>query len=403
MTKTPFFELISPGVDAVKGAVGGVVMPSAHPGAQASRARAGILHTDHGDIPTPVFMPVGTAGAVKAVSPRGLQEIGARIILGNTYHLYLRPGPDLIAKAGGLHRFASWSGAMLTDSGGFQVWSLETLRKITEKGVEFRSHIDGSKHLFTPESVMDAQRKIGADIIMAFDECTPYPATPEQVDVSLGLTQRWTERAVEWLDKNPPILGYAQHFFGIVQGGMHKEARARAIEHLVGLDLPGLALGGLSVGEPAEMMYEIADFCTPLLPAHKPRYVMGVGTPSNLVNLIRLGVDMFDCVLPTRNARNGTVYTWDGPLHYKAARHAEELDRPLDDRCSCYTCKNFSRAYLRHLFVAGEILAMELASLHSLQFFQDLMAECRRRILSGDFESWSSQLLEKWARPATME
>lgn len=349
-------------------------------------------------------MPVGTAGAVKAVSPRGLTEAGAKIILGNTYHLYLRPGSDLIAEAGGLHRFASWPGAMLTDSGGFQVWSLETLRKITEDGVEFRSHIDGSKHLFTPESVMEAQRKIGADIIMAFDECTPYPATLEQVDHSLGLTQRWTERAVDWLGKNPSLHGYPQHFFGIVQGGMHLEARQRAINHLLTLDLPGIALGGLSVGEPAEVMYEVAGFCTALMPAHKPRYVMGVGTPSNLLNLVGLGVDMFDCVLPTRNARNGTVYTWDGALHYKAARHAKELDKPLDTRCGCYTCRNFSRAYLRHLFVAGEILAMELASLHSLHFYCELMAESRKRILDGTFVPWSREMLERWkaadAKPA---
>jgi queuine tRNA-ribosyltransferase len=364
------------------------------------RARAGTLHTAHGDIPTPVFMPVGTAGAVKAISPRSLREAGAKIILGNTYHLYLRPGCELIEKAGGLHRFSSWDGALLTDSGGFQVWSLETLRKITEKGVEFRSHIDGSKHLFTPESVMLAQRQIGADIIMAFDECTPYPATPEEVDKSLGLTQRWTERALSWLADHPPLHGYAQNFFGIVQGGMHKDARARAIEHILTLDLPGIAMGGLSVGEPAEMMYEIADFCTSKLPAGKPRYVMGVGTPSNLVNLVRLGVDMFDCVLPTRNARNGTVYTWDGALHYKAARHANELDQPFDKNCKCYTCQNFSRAYLRHLFVAGEILAMELATIHSIHFYQDLMTECRRRIIEGTFDTWSLELLARWALPA---
>jgi queuine tRNA-ribosyltransferase len=365
-----------------------------------SKARAGTLHTAHGDIPTPVFMPVGTAGSVKAVSPRGLKEAGARIILGNTYHLYLRPGCELIEKAGGLHRFASWDGAMLTDSGGFQVWSLETLRKITEAGVEFRSHIDGSKHMFTAESVMQAQRSIGADIIMAFDECTPYPATPAETDKSLALTQRWTERAVEWLATHPPLHGYEQRFFGIVQGGMHKEARARAIEHMLPLDLPGIALGGLSVGEPAEVMYDVAGFCAELLPPAKPRYVMGVGTPSNLVTLVGLGIDMFDCVLPTRNARNGTVFTWEGPLHYKAARHATELDEPIDRNCACYTCKNFSRAYLRHLFTAGEILAMELASLHSIHFYQELMAECRRHILAGDFDVWSAALLSKWASNA---
>ena len=363
------------------------------------RARTGRLRTDHGEIETPVFMPVGTAGAVKALSPRAVFDTGARLILGNTYHLYLRPGCDLIDRAGGLHRFAAWEGAMLTDSGGFQVWSLETLRTINERGVEFRSHIDGSKHLFTAESVMEAQRKIGADIIMAFDECTPYPSTPEQADVSLGLTQRWTERALEWLANNPERHGYRQHFFGIVQGGMHKEARAKAIGHIAALDTPGIALGGLSVGEPAETMYDIAAFCTPLMPAAKPRYVMGVGTPSNLLTLIGLGIDMFDCVLPTRNARNGTVFTWDGALHYKAARHAQELDEPLDRRCACYTCRTFSRAYLRHLFVAGEILALELATLHSLHFYQDLMREARTRIRAGDFDAWSADLIRRWAAP----
>jgi queuine tRNA-ribosyltransferase len=363
----------------------------------ASRARAGRLRTAHGEIETPVFMPVGTAGAVKALSPQRVEETGANIILGNTYHLYLRPGTDLLERAGGLHRFANWKRALLTDSGGFQVWSLETLRKITEQGVEFRSHIDGSKHLFTPESVMDAQRKIGADIIMAFDECTPYPATPAEVEKSQGLTQRWTERAIEWLVKNPPLHGYEQSFFGIVQGGMHKESRQAAIEHLVPLDLPGYALGGLSVGEPAEVMYEVADFSTDFMPTHKPRYVMGVGTPTNLLELIERGADMFDCVLPTRNARNGTVFTWDGALHYKAARHAGEIDVPLDSRCGCYTCRNFSRAYLRHLFVAGEFLAFELSTLHTLTFYQDLMKEARKQILMGTFEGWKAELVGRWA------
>jgi queuine tRNA-ribosyltransferase len=346
-------------------------------------------------------MPVGTAGAVKALSPQRVEETGAPIILGNTYHLYLRPGLEIMENAGGLHRFANWKRALLTDSGGFQVWSLETLRKITEEGVEFRSHIDGSKHLFTAESVMEAQRKIGADIIMAFDECTPYPATPEQVRKSLGLTQRWTERALEWLAKNPPLHGYPQNFFGIVQGGMLPEARASAIEHLKPLDLPGYALGGLSVGEPAEVMYEVADFSTNLLPADKPRYVMGVGTPANLLELVERGVDMFDCVLPTRNARNGLVYTWNGPLHYKAARHARELDIPLDPECGCYACRNFSRGYLRHLYVAGELLAFELATLHSLYFYQDLMRAARRQILAGTYEVWKASVLKRWetARP----
>ncbi len=288
---------------------------------------------------------------------------------------------------------------MLTDSGGFQVWSLETLRKVTEQGVEFRSHLDGSKHLFTPESVMEAQRKLGADIFMAFDECTPYPATPEVAAKSLKLTRGWHERALEWLGGHPELHGYPQYFFGIAQGGMHPELRAQAIEHLIGLNLPGHALGGLSVGEPAEEMYSVADFCTNLLPAQKPRYVMGVGTPSNLLELVSRGIDMFDCVLPTRAARHGTVFTWSGPLHYKAARHAQELDVPIDSDCGCYACRNFSRAYLRHLFVSNEILALELATLHSIHFYQELMGAARSRILEGTFEPWKDALLKTWEKP----
>jgi queuine tRNA-ribosyltransferase len=362
----------------------------------ASKARAGTLRTAHAEIQTPVFMPVGTAGAVKAVSPREVESTGARIILGNTYHLYLRPGCDLIAQAGGLHRFINWPHAMLTDSGGFQVWSLETLRKVSENGVEFRSHLDGSKHLFTPESVMEAQRKLGADIFMAFDECTPYPATKEEAAKSLALTKLWHERAVRWLTDHPELHGYPQYFFGIAQGGMHEELRAEAIEHIAGLELPGYALGGLSVGEPAEEMYRIADYATNLMPAGKPRYVMGVGTPANLLELISRGVDMFDCVLPTRAARHGTVFTWNGPLHYKAARHAQELDTPIDPDCGCYACRNFSRAYIRHLFVSNEILALELATLHSLHFYQEMMQVARQQILDGTFEVWKKALLEKW-------
>ncbi len=364
-----------------------------------SAARAGTLHTDHGEIETPVFMPVGTQGSVKGITPRDLKDADARIILGNTYHLYLRPGCEIIAEAGGLHRFIGWDRAMLTDSGGFQVWSLDELRKISAKGVEFRSHIDGSKHMFTPEAVMEHQRRIGADIIMAFDECTPYPATPEQVTKSLKFTQAWTERALEWLATHPPLHGYDQAFFGIVQGGMYPESRLAAIEHLLPFDLPGYALGGLSVGEPAEIMYSVAETCTRVMPVHKPRYVMGVGTPENLLELVKRGVDMFDCVLPTRNARNGTVYTWAGPLHYKAARHARELDIPLDAKCSCYTCKNFSRAYLRHLFHAGEIAALHLATLHSVHFFVSLMREARNHILAGDYETWSHDLMQSWRKP----
>lgn len=360
-----------------------------------SRARRGRILTDHGAIDTPVFMPVGTAGTVKAVNPHQLKELGAQIILGNTYHLYLRPGTPLLREAGGLHRFIGWDRPILTDSGGFQVWSLKGLRKIRPDGVEFASHLDGSRHLFTPTSVMQAQREIGGDIIMAFDECTPYPSTVEEARHSLELTLRWTKEAAEWIDKNPPLYGYDQALFGIVQGGMHLELRSEAIEALAELDLPGYALGGLSVGEPADVMYRVAAHCDPLLPENKPRYVMGVGTPANLLELISRGIDMFDCVMPSRNARNGVVFTWNGKLAYKAARHAQELDQPLDSNCNCYTCRYFSRAYLRHLFNAEELLVHQLATIHNLHFYQELMAEARRQLRNDTFEAWRDCLLPR--------
>ncbi|MDR2555868.1 MAG: tRNA guanosine(34) transglycosylase Tgt [Fibromonadaceae bacterium] len=355
-----------------------------------SRARLGLLKTAHGEIPTPIFMPVGTAASVKAVSPRDLQEIGAKIILANTYHLHLRPGTPLIAKMGGIHKFNGWKGPVLTDSGGFQVWSLKELRKIKENGVEFRSHLDGSKHFFSPESVMQSQREIGADIIMAFDECTPFPSTAEEAQKSLNYTKRWTRAAKEWLFENPPLHGYPQKFFGIVQGGMHQELRLQAIEELKEIEPDGYAIGGLSVGEPTETMYEIAELCTAHLPPDKPRYVMGVGTPWNLLELILRGIDMFDCVMPTRNARNGMLFTSKGILHYKSARHKEE-DIPPDENCNCYTCKNFSRAYMRHLIHAEEILVLQLASIHNLHFYLNLMAQAREKIASGNFESWAAE------------
>lgn len=328
-----------------------------------SKARLGVLHTDHGDIQTPIFMPVGTEATVKAVTPAQLKEdIKAQIILANTYHLYLRPTTPKIAAAGGIHKFMSWNGPVLTDSGGFQVWSLKELRKIKPEGVEFRSILDGSKHFFSPASVMNAQREIGADIIMALDECTPYPSTVKEAEHSLNYTLRWTAEAMEWLKEHPPIHGYDQQFFGIIQGGMHTHLRKQAIERIAELGPDGYAMGGLSVGEPTETMYEIADFCTDYLPTDHPRYVMGVGTPWNLLELIGRGVDMFDCVMPTRNARNGMLFTSEGVLRYKAARHAEEYDKPVDPNCDCYCCRNFSRAYLRHLHHAGESLGYTLAS-----------------------------------------
>lgn len=350
--------------------------------------RRGQIETAHGTIQTPTFMPVGTAGSVKAVNPDQLEDLGAQIILGNTYHLYLRPGTELISRAGGLHKFANWKKPMLTDSGGFQVWSLKGMRKITEEGVTFQSHIDGSRHLFTPESVMKAQREIGADIIMAFDECTPYPATEKEVIKSLAYTQQWTQRAVEWLDQNPALHGYDQAFFGIVQGGMYEEFRHQAIEQMIDLDLPGIALGGLSVGEPAKTMYTVAEMCHPKLPKDKPRYVMGVGTPVNLLELIDRGMDMFDCVMPTRNARNGMVFTSQGLLSYKASKFSKIIDEPLDPECSCYTCQNFSKAYMRHLIKAQEPLAASLASIHNLHFYNHLMTLAREHLDAGTFKEW---------------
>lgn len=354
------------------------------------------MRTAHGEVATPVFMPVGTGGSVRGVPHRDLDEAGASILLANTYHLYLRPGCELVGSAGGLHRFVSWNKPMLTDSGGFQVWSMRDIRRLSGEGVEFKSHIDGSRIFFTPEVVMEAQRDLGADLIMAFDECTPHPATPKQAEASWELTLNWTRRALEWLDGHAPRHGYPQYFFPIVQGGMHPDLRRRSVEELAALDQPGYAIGGLSVGEPIPQMYALAGLCAGLLPAGKPRYLMGVGTPRDLLNAIGGGVDMFDCVIPTRNARNGMVWTWDGVLHYKAARYARALDRPLDVHCRCYTCRNFSLAYLRHLFRAGELTVFHLASLHNLAFFLDLMRTARDRILSGDFETWSEGLLKRW-------
>jgi len=357
---------------------------------QHSAARIGLLKTVHGEVPTPIFMPVGTAASVKAVSPRDLHEMQAKIILANTYHLHLRPGTPLIAKMGGIHKFCGWHGPILTDSGGFQVWSLKELRKIKENGVEFRSHLDGSKHFFSPESVMQAQREIGADIIMAFDECTPYPSTEQEAQKSLDYTKRWTRTAKEWLAKNPPLHGYNQQFFGIIQGGTHDELRFQAIEELKQIEPDGYAIGGLSVGESAEEMYRIAELCTQHTPQNLPRYIMGVGTPWNLLELILRGIDMFDCVMPTRNARNGMLFTSQGVLHYKSAIHKEE-NAPPDPNCACYTCKNFTRAYLRHLIHSNELLVLQLASIHNLHFYLNLMAQARQKISENNFEQWATE------------
>ncbi len=325
------------------------------------------------------------------------RKMDAQIILGNTYHLFLRPGTDLIAKAGGLHKFIHWNRPMLTDSGGFQVWSLSKMRKMDDNGVHFRSHIDGSPFTFTPENVMESQRKIGADIIMAFDDCPAYPSTLEEMTKSVNRTLNWTKRASRWLQEHPPMHGYEQHFFPIVQGGLYHDIRKRAAETLAELDAPGYAIGGLCVGEPIPEIYKMTDFCTDYLPQNKPRYAMGMGTPSDLLEMIGRGIDMFDCVIPTRNARNGMVWTWDGVLHYKAARYANDLDGPLDAQCDCYTCQNHSRAYIRHLFHAHELTVFHLTSLHNLHFFVSVMKKAREKILEGKFESWRKEMLARWS------
>lgn len=363
------------------------------------KARRGRLRTSHGVVETPIFMPVGTLASVKGLSVRDLREIKAQIILANTYHLYLRPGTELIAKMGGVQKFMGWNGPMLTDSGGFQVWSLKDFRRITENGVEFKSLLDGSRHKFTPESVMKAQREIGADVIMAFDECTPYPSTVDEASHSLDYTLRWTQRAMEWLEANPPIHGYPQYFFGIVQGGMHKELRKKSIDALKELAPDGYAIGGLSVGEPVELMYEIADFCTDYLPEDRARYVMGVGTPWNLLSLIARGVDMFDCILPAKNAQDGLVYTSRGVLRYKNAKFADD-ERPLDPECDCYCCRHYSRGYLRHLFKSKEPLGWTLSTIHNLRFYLHLMEQARFHIESDDYESWAKDQVEILQRDA---
>ena len=351
--------------------------------AQDGRARCGELHTAHGIVRTPIFMPVGTVGSVKAIAPDDLAAIGAEIILGNTYHLYLRPGDELIARRGGLHKFNAWPGPILTDSGGFQVFSLNELRKITEEGVHFRSHIDGSRRLFTPESVLAVQRNLNSDIMMVLDECVGYGASREYTAASLHLTTRWAERA-----RAAYPAGCAHNLlFGIVQGGFYQDLREESARQITEIGFDGYALGGLSVGESKAELTSFVRSCTPLLPPDRPRYLMGVGTPFDIVNGIAAGLDMFDCVLPTRNARNGTLYTSQGKINIKRRDFAED-DSPLDPNCSCYTCRTFSRAYLRHLYTAGELLAFRLNSLHNLTYFLDLVRGARRAIAAGCFEEY---------------
>ncbi len=344
-------------------------------------ARAGRLHTPHGSFDTPMFMPVGTQGTVKTLSPEELKEMGAGFILGNTYHLFLRPGHDIVKKAGGLHRFMNWNGGILTDSGGFQVFSLGDLRKITEEGVDFRSHLDGSKQFLSPEKSMEIQMALGADIAMAFDECTPYPADYEYACSSMRLTTRWARRCLAAHDREDQAL------FGIVQGGMYKDLRQESAESLVGLDFPGYAIGGLSVGEPKPLMYELLEHTTPFLPAGKARYLMGVGTPDCLVEGVARGIDMFDCVFPTRVARNGTAITSRGRVVVRNAAFTDDFS-PLDPECDCYTCKNYSKAYLRHLIRCDEIFGLRLMSLHNLHYLIHLMQRIRLAIMEDRFAAF---------------
>ena len=355
-------------------------------------ARAGVLVTPHGLIETPVFMPVGTQGTVKALSQQDLAEADARVILGNTYHLYLRPGHELIREAGGLHRFMGWDGAILTDSGGYQVFSLSDLRKLTAAGAEFRSHIDGSLHLFTPERVMEIEHALGADIIMPLDECIPYPASREYTARSCETTERWADRSREAHER----LNDGGHMlFAICQGSVYPDLRERYAERLVARDFPGYAIGGLAVGEPKDELFGMVAVTTAVLPAEKPRYLMGVGFPDDIVEAVTRGVDMFDCVMPTRNARNGTVFTWDGKLVLKNA-HQARLFEPIDPDCGCPACCHYTRAYIRHLFQAGELLAPRLATLHSIRFYLDVMRAMRRAILDGRFPQWRGEFLRRF-------
>lgn len=355
-----------------------------------SAARAGVLHTAHGDVPTPIFMPVGTQATVKTVPQHILhQDVGAPLILGNNYHLYLRPGHDLLAQAGGLHRFMAWPGALLTDSGGYQVYSLAHIRKLREEGVEFRSHIDGSQHLFTPENVVLMQRQSGPDIQMVLDECPPYPADRDYATQSLGLTHRWAARARQAFLTSEPRHGYPQLQFGILQGSTYEDLRRQSAQTIAELDFEGNAIGGLSVGEPTEMLYDLTELCCQNLPASKPRYLMGVGTPANLLACILRGVDMFDCVLPSRNARHGMVYTWQGIRNLKNAKYARNFE-PLDTDAHCPYDTQYSHAYLRHLFQADESLAAHIATVHNLSFYLRLVTEARRRILDGSFAAWAT-------------
>ncbi|MGQ9619431.1 MAG: tRNA guanosine(34) transglycosylase Tgt [Bacteroidales bacterium] len=360
-----------------------------------SKARAGVLKTAHGDIPTPVFLPVGTAGTVKGILHRDLvNDVKAEIVLGNTYHLYLRPGIKVLEASGGLHRFMNWNKALLTDSGGYQVFSLSQIRKINDEGVTFRSHIDGSKHLFTPENTIDIQRIIGADIIMVLDECTPYPCNYRHALQSVKITHQWLDRALKRYRETEPIWGYEQALFPIVQGSTWEDLRRSSAKKASETDLPGVAIGGLSVGEPAEEMYKIIEAVNEILPDEKPRYLMGVGTPENILEAIALGIDMFDCVIPTRNGRNGMLFTGNGIINIRNRKWIDDFS-PIDSGGISDVSRSYSKAYLRHLFTSGEMLGAQIASIHNLSFYTNLMREARRNIEEGTFAKWKNQIIKK--------
>lgn len=358
-----------------------------------TQARAGVIDTAHGAIQTPIFMPVGTVGSVKAVTQTQLQEeIQAQIILGNTYHLYLRPGTEVLEAAGGLHQFMGWNRPILTDSGGYQVFSLAANRKLKEEGAVFQSHIDGSKHLFSPEKVIDIQRSIGADIIMAFDECPPYPSEYGYARKSMELTHRWLSRCIQRMNETQPLYGYEQALFPIVQGSTYTDLRKISAEYISSIDAPGNAIGGLSVGEPEAEMYELSALCCSILPVHKPRYLMGVGTPWNLLENISFGIDMFDCVMPTRNGRNGMLFTTQGVINIKNKKWATDFS-PIDEHLPCPTSQYYSKAYLRHLFISKEILGLQIASIHNLTFYLHLMKTAREQIIHGNFQTWKNTMV----------
>jgi len=363
-----------------------------------SAARAGRISTGHGEILTPVFMPVGTVGAVKGVHSRELRDdVRAQIILGNTYHLYLRPGTEILRKAGGLHKFEGWERPILTDSGGFQVFSLSERRKLTEEGAWFRSHIDGSRHLFTPEKVVDIQREIGSDIMMALDECPPGTSERSYARKSLDLTMKWLQRGWRHFNSTEPLYGHSQAFFPIVQGCTFPDLRREAASRVAELGAEGNAIGGLAVGEPAEVMYDMIEVVNEILPADRPRYLMGVGTPANILEAIDRGVDMMDCVMPTRNGRNGMLFTRDGVMNMRNLKWADDFS-PIDPDSDCFVDTMYSKAYLRHLFIAGELLAMQIASIHNLAFYLWLTGEARRHIIEGDFHIWKPRMVERVSR-----